>query len=284
MRTFLRRLVWILVLSLIPSGAFADDWVAEKLRGAVFVMVDSEWVKLERGSIVPDDRVIRTMNGRITLTRGAETIDLGPNTQIQIFDRPGRMPFTTVKEYFGTVAVEAEVKQVRHFAVETPHLVAVVKGTRFVVTAGKTSSEVSVNRGSVAVEANETRSNVLLAVGQSVEVGLHKAMQVSGGGVLPPVLGPDGKPVLPDTAAAAARAGGSAGGAGNAGGNSGGAGNAGGNSGNAGNAGNSGDAPGNSGDAPGNSGDAPGNSGDAPGNSGNAGEARGNSELARGNK
>ena len=256
MRTFLRRLVWILVLSLIPSGAFADDWVAEKLRGAVFVMVDSEWVKLERGAIVPDDRVIRTMNGRITLTRGAETIDLGPNTQIQIFDKPGRMPFTTVKEYFGTVEVEAEVKQVRHFAVQTPHLVAVVKGTRFVVTAGKTSSEVSVNRGSVAVESNETRTSVLLAVGQSVEVGLDKAMQVSGRGALPQVLGADGKPELPDAAADAARAGGNAGIAGNAGGNSGNA---------------------------GNSGGAPGNSGGAPGNSGTAGEARGNSENAKGN-
>jgi len=262
MRTLLTRLVWIVALSLIPGIAFGDDWVAAKLRGAVLVLVDGEWVPLERGAIVPDDRVVRTVDGRLTLTRGAETIELGPNTQIQIFDKPGRMPFTTVKEHFGTVAVEAEVKQVQHFAVQTPFLVAVVKGTRFVVASGKTSSEVSVNRGSVAVQSNETRSNVLLAVGQSVEVGLNKAMQVSGTGVLPPVLGPDGRPALPATAADAARAGGNAGIAGNAGGNSGNA--------------------GNSGDTPGNSGDAPGNSGDAPGNSGNAGEARGNSENAKG--
>ena len=240
MRRILTQLFWTIALFCMPGVAFADDWVAEKLRGTVLVLVDGEWVKLERGAVVPDDRAIRTLGGRITLTRGAETIDLGPNTQIQIFDKPGRMPFTTVKEYFGTVAVEAEVKDVKHFAVQTPYLVAVVKGTRFVVASGKTSSEVSVNRGAVAVQSNEMRTNVLLSVGQSAEVGLDKALEVSGRGVLPVVLDATGKPVLPAAAATGASAAADAGGnsaksGSNAGGNSANAGsNSGGNSANAG--------------------------------------------------
>lgn len=240
MRGFFTRLVWILALSGLPGIALGDEWVAAKLRGTVVTLVDGEWVKLERGAIVPNDRVIRTMGGRITLTRGAETIELGPNTQVQIFDEPGRAPFTTVKEYFGQVAVEAEVRDVKHFAVQTPYLVAVVKGTRFVVTSDKFASEVSVQRGAVAVQTKDTGANVVLTVGQSAEVGSDQGLQVSGKGELPEVLNADGKPVAPAGAANAANASENAGGnsakaSANAGGNSANAGaNAGGNSANAG--------------------------------------------------
>lgn len=254
MRKFVSRLLCIIAVCGVPGVVFADDWVAQKLRGTVLVLVDGTWIKLERGGIVPDDRVIRTLGGRITLTRGAETIELGPNTQIQIFDEEGRKPFTRVKEYFGRVAVEAEVRQVQHFAVQTPHLVAVVKGTRFVVISDETSSEVSVKRGSVAVQSAETQTNVVLSVGQSAEAGLDMALEVSGKGQLPDVLDANGKPVQPGAAADGASE------SSNAGGNSG---NGGGNSGNGGNAGGGGG--GNSGNGGG------GNSGNGGGNSGNGG-------------
>ena len=50
----------------------------------------------------------------MTLTRGAETIELAPGTQIRIYDRGGRKPFTTVAQQSGTVSIEAEVRQVQH--------------------------------------------------------------------------------------------------------------------------------------------------------------------------
>src|SRR5688500_5063394 len=96
--------------------ATADDWKIVKLRGTVVEFVEGEWQRLERGDVVPDDRVIRTLGGRVTLVRGGETIDLGSNTQIQIFDEEARRPFTTVKQHFGTVGIEAEVRDVQHFA------------------------------------------------------------------------------------------------------------------------------------------------------------------------
>lgn len=274
MRKLVARLLCIIAVCGMPGLAFADEWIAQKLRGTVMVLVDGAWVKLERGALIPDDRVIRTMGGRITLTRGAETIELGPNTQIQIFDKEGRKPFTRVKEYFGRVAVEAEVREVQHFAVQTPHLVAVVKGTRFVVISDETSSAVDVERGSVAVQSTETQTNVLLGVGQSAEAGLNMALEVSGKGELPAVLDASGKPVQPGAAANAADAASNAGGnAGNGGGN---AGNGGGNAGNGG-----GNAGGNSGNGGGNSGNDGGNSGNGGGNSGSASlNAGGNSANA----
>jgi len=179
-------------------GASADDWIAGKLRGQVLQLIDNQWQPLDRGAVVPDSRVVRTLHsGMVTFARGNETLQVGPDTQIQIFDKGGSKPFTTVKQYFGSVSVEAEVQQVQHFAVQTPYLAAVVKGTRFTVSSGKGGASVEVRRGHVAVEDKQDKTHVMLAVGQSASVDIEAggALQVAGRGKLPVVLTADGKPV-----------------------------------------------------------------------------------------
>lgn len=185
---------------LFATAALADDWTAVQLRGQVLQLVDTQWQPLARGAVVPDSRIIRTLGfGHVTFTRGQETLDLGPNTQIQIHDRgTATRPSTTVTQYFGSVSVEAQVENVKHFAVETPYLAAVVKGTRFTVTSGKTGASVSVQRGHVEVGDYHNGSHVLIAVGQSATVDTAKGdddLAVSGSGDLPAVIGRDGKPV-----------------------------------------------------------------------------------------
>jgi hypothetical protein len=202
----------IVILS--TTSAFADDWVATKLRGKVIQLVDNEWVPLKRNDIVSDDRAVRTLvGGWVTFQRDAETIELGPNTQIRIHDGDGER-FTTVEEHFGTVSVEAEVKNVQHFAVQTPFLAAVVKGTKFTVKSGKAGSSVKVMRGAVAVEAVADHSHVIVKAGQTAEVGSDGgasggssagdggvagtlALVVSGLGDLPDVL-PRDVPLIDD--------------------------------------------------------------------------------------
>lgn len=44
------------------------------------------------------------------------------------------------------------MRNVQQLSVETPYMAAVVKRTRFVVTSGRTTTEVDVIRGHVAVE------------------------------------------------------------------------------------------------------------------------------------
>jgi ferric-dicitrate binding protein FerR (iron transport regulator) len=160
-----------LMFALTSLPVFADDWVVTRLRGAVEAKADSGWQKLTRGVAIPDDRYVRTgPNGRVELVRGNESISLEPNTQIRIDDRGGPKPYTTVSQDYGTVAVEAEVRQVAHFEVRNKILAAVVKGTRFVVTAGKTDASVEVKRGHVYVEDNSNKSNVMLSVGQQASL------------------------------------------------------------------------------------------------------------------
>ena len=107
-------------------------------------MVHGSWVPLKRGDIVSDSSPVRTMNdGQLEFVRDHETIDLGPDTQIQIFDRTGQR-YTTVKEAFGSVRVEANVENVKHFSVQTPFIAATVKGTIFTVTSSLRAAKVQV--------------------------------------------------------------------------------------------------------------------------------------------
>jgi hypothetical protein len=197
------------VLVLMPIAAMADDWTADKLRGQVLQRVDNQWQPLRRGMVVPDSRIIRTMKtGRVTFLRGTETVDLGPDTQIRIYDKAGKKPFTTVKQYFGVVAVQADVRNVQHFGVDTPFLAAVVKGTRFTVTSGETGSSVTVRRGHVAVEDLQTHSKVTLSVGQTATIdktATKGGIEVSGSGKLPIVVDSKGNPVGAGPASSGAR-------------------------------------------------------------------------------
>ena len=155
---------WLAILGV--STAVADDWTAVRLRGGVFALENGGWTQLVRGSVVSDDRVIKSApGGRITLVRGSETIELGSNTTAQISDRSG---FTTVYNHEGTVGIDAEARNVKHFAVQTPFLAAVVKGTAFTVQSSSTASTVTVARGTVEVEDEQNDARVNVAAGEQV--------------------------------------------------------------------------------------------------------------------
>ena len=187
----------ILVTGLIglSTAAHADDWVAAKLRGIVLTQQDGKWVPLQRGDVVPDARVIRTLaSGNVEFTRDGETIDVFGDSQIQIHDRAGQR-FTTVNEVFGKVAIEANVENVKHFAVETPFIAAVVKGTKFTVTSGADSTRVDVTRGKVGVEDLRAHTLVDVLVNQHASAGTHQSLTVGGSGTLQPITNAAGKVV-----------------------------------------------------------------------------------------
>ena len=94
------------------------------------------------------------------------------------------------------MAVEAEVENVQHFAVQTPYLAAVVKGTRFTVTADGKGASVSVQRGRVEVDDKANKTHVTISIGQSARTGTDTSnkLQVSGAGDLPVVFSANGLP------------------------------------------------------------------------------------------
>lgn len=181
----LRAAAVVLGLTVSTVAVSADDWIAERLRGAVFTFVDGGWVQLHRGDVVPDRQVVRTQNnGRITLVRGAEIVEVSPNSQIEIVDKDGQQ-FTTVNQWYGTVAIEAEVRNVQHFAVVNQHLAAVVKGTRFTVKSNDDGASVDVTRGVVSVQDSLTHDSVQVPAGHSVETTAAAPLVMDGGSSVP---------------------------------------------------------------------------------------------------
>lgn len=181
-------LIVLAVLASLLTPVLAQDWTAQKLRGTVLELVDGAWQPIERGAVVPESRIVRTLgNARVLFVRGSETVELGPDTQVAFHLRePDR--FTTVQQYFGEVEVEADVEKVKHFAVQTPHLAAVVKGTIFVVRSDEKGASVEVKRGAVEVHSSESRERVTVLAGQQVEASGDGTLDVSGDGPLPMVV------------------------------------------------------------------------------------------------
>ena len=82
----------------------------------------------------PGDTIRTGRNGRVLLMRGEETILISPNSIIGIPMEPKDGLSTTIIQQAGSILLEVEKRNVKHFEVETPYFAAVVKGTQFRVS------------------------------------------------------------------------------------------------------------------------------------------------------
>ncbi|RYE73974.1 MAG: hypothetical protein EOP19_28510, partial [Hyphomicrobiales bacterium] len=159
------------VLSILVLPAAADDWVTTKLRGTAEVLIDETWTPLRRGDLVADGQQVRTLaESRVELQHGEDIIALEPDTLVSIEDNAAES-FTIVHQEIGTVEVEAEVRDSYHLTVETRYLVAVVKGTHFIVKADDAGASVEVTKGLVAVQAAQSREITSVPPGITASVG-----------------------------------------------------------------------------------------------------------------
>ncbi len=274
-----------LLLSAAVQAADAGEWTAVKVRGTVVYLVGDQWQEFSRSDAISDGRAVRTLqSGRLQLQREGESINLGPNTAVEILSREGSP--TTVRQYSGSVTIKARKGQ-EHISIETPLLVAsTADGVVSVVFDGATA-RVEVSGGSVSVVDRLLGNTAVLVAGQAVSNSASAGLRFSGGGIPPVALDAAGKPKAfaspgnRNDPSGDARNGGANEGDGtseehrdsnNGGGSSGGDGGSGGGAGNSGSGGNNGNAGGNGGGG-GNSGNGGnnGNSGDG-GNSGNGGK------------
>jgi hypothetical protein len=175
------------------SNAHAQDsWRISKSSGDVSIMTEGfQPVALAAGMILQPGNSIRTgQNGRVLLTRGNETILISANSAIS-FPKNGKQNgmSTTVLQQAGSILLEVEKRAINHFEVETPHLSAVVKGTRFHVTMSGNETRVGVFRGQVEVTDFMSGQHALVNAGQNATVSMQGSagLSLSGTGTLSPV-------------------------------------------------------------------------------------------------
>src|SRR3954471_5974575 len=165
------------------SSAFAADdgaWTVSKSSGDVWLTnTGAQPASLKQEEFLKPGDTIRTgKNGRVLRKRGEETMMISPNSVVGVPAEKKEGLSTTIIQQAGSILLEVEKRNVKHFEVETPYLAAVVKGTQFRVTINAASTSVDVIRGQV--EVADFRSGQIA----QVRPGQHATSFASGNGGL----------------------------------------------------------------------------------------------------
>jgi hypothetical protein len=189
----------MMLVLLAGSGAMAADdgvWSVSKSSGEVWISTTgAQPASLKQEDTLKAGDTIRTgRNGRVLLVRGEETILIAPNSVIGVPTEKKDGLSTTILQQAGSILLEVEKKNVKHFEVETPYLAAVVKGTQFSVTVNAASTSVDVKRGQVEVSDFKSGQIALIMPGQAATSFANGkgGLSLSGSGTFNPVE--QGKP------------------------------------------------------------------------------------------
>lgn len=190
-----------LILAMASGASAAEDgvWSVSKATGEVWIATDgAQQVSLNQEETLKPGNTIRTgRNGRVLLVRGEETILISPNSVVGLPAEKKEGLSTTIIQQAGSILLEVEKRNVKHFEVETPYLAAVVKGTRFSITVGAGSTKVGVLRGQVEVSDFRTGQIAQVMPDQAATVFEHgkAGISLSGAGTFNPIE--YGKPRAP---------------------------------------------------------------------------------------
>jgi hypothetical protein len=197
----LARAVAVVVAVSAATAAFAEDklWSVSKSSGEVWVTtLGAQQASLTKDAgLKPGDAIRTGRNGRVLLVRGEESILISPNSAIAVPLESKDGLATTIMQQAGSILLEVEKRNVKHFEVETPYLAAVVKGTQFRVSVSATGTSVNVMRGQVEVADFKSGQIAQIMPGQfatSFAQG-KPGLSLGGTGTLAPIE--QGKPRAP---------------------------------------------------------------------------------------
>ena len=188
-----RILTTALVLAAASSACTAEEgaWSVGKSSGEVWITTTgAEQVSLKQEEALKPGDIIRTgRNGRVLLVRGEETILISPNSVIGLPTEKKDGLSTTIVQQAGSILLEVEKRNVKHFEVETPYLAAVVKGTQFSVTVNAASTSVEVRRGQVEVSDFKSGQIAQVMPGQVATAFTNgkPGLSLSGSGTFNPI-------------------------------------------------------------------------------------------------
>src|SRR5882672_8236319 len=190
---FGRILAMALVLGAV-SSAYAGEgevWSVSKSSGEVWMTTTgTQQVSLGQEEVLKPGDTIRTgRNGRVLLVRGAETILVSPNSVIGLPTEKKDGLSTTIVQQAGSILLDVEKRNVKHFEVETPYLAAVVKGTQFRVSVNATNTRIDVIRGQVEVADFRSGQIAQVLPGQAATASAHgkPGLSLSGSGAFSPI-------------------------------------------------------------------------------------------------
>src|SRR3974390_3634822 len=188
---------FFLVLSInyfVAPRAIAEDdvvWRISKSSGDVWVTTSEvqQASLTDEASLHPGANIRTGQTGRALLVRRKESILISPNSIISIPQETKEGLPTTIIQQAGSILLDVEKRNVKHFEVEKPYLAALVKGTQFRVAINKDDTRVDVLRGQVEVSDFKSGQYALVQPGQAGTVSAEGpgGLTLSGSGTLNPI-------------------------------------------------------------------------------------------------
>ncbi|MDH3231190.1 MAG: FecR family protein [Alphaproteobacteria bacterium] len=172
-----------LVLPVAIDSAMAREhqsWMVARAEGNVRHGVDVNRMQpsLAGDRLAPGTAVSTGSDGRLTIIRGHDRIDAGPDTWFVVSGDPA-MPPDGVGQRLGRMLFDMGNRASWNFRVDTPLLTVTIKGTRFTIDVSVSAESVSVDEGSVEVRARGTGDAVLVGPGFTASVdGINGSLEV----------------------------------------------------------------------------------------------------------
>jgi hypothetical protein len=167
------RLVLKLACALLLAAPAANaldsgDIVVVSSKGEVYITVNGTPRKLPAGAVLEPPATVRTgRDGNIELRQGATSVNVGPETLLEFpaLEKRGA-PIDRIQQPRGNAFYNIGKRDGRKLRVETPYLVAVIKGTQFNVAAQDESTTISLFEGLLEVHASDDSDVVDLKAGE----------------------------------------------------------------------------------------------------------------------
>ena len=170
-------------LALIATPALAKEgsaWIVTQKSGDVRVIhngLQPASVQV-RAALSPGDVIATGTNGRAMLTRGDDYVVVAPGSRLLLPKAEDKRGFTRLIQQVGTMLYKVKHTGVPHFAVQTPMLAAVVKGTSFSVVVDKDRAAVQVTEGVVEVSSLSGDARRLVERGITVYIGRERPNEI----------------------------------------------------------------------------------------------------------
>lgn len=174
----------VAIVLFFATPAMAKDggqWIVAQKSGHVQVIragLQPASVQL-RAALSPGDLIATGADGRAMLTRGDDYVIVAPASRLLLPQQQAQQNgFTRLIQQMGTMLYKVRHTGTPHFAVETPMLAAVVKGTSFTVIVDKDRAAVQVTEGLVEVSSAAGNARRLVEGGVTVYVGRERPTEI----------------------------------------------------------------------------------------------------------
>lgn len=154
-----------------PARAQSLDWVVSDAAGSVSVVEEGKSQPVHRGAhIIPGAVLVTGMSSRAVVTRGHDFVTVSANSRVRIPTAAQKQGLLEIVLEWGNSIFQIEKQTKPHFAVQTPYLAAVVKGTTFSITVTELGASLQVVEGVVETSTLDGDAKDLIRPGMVASV------------------------------------------------------------------------------------------------------------------